>query len=308
MSSCRMRVCCALLLILACSCTSKPYSSEDRAADEQAIRSQEIEFSKAIAAKDLDKLVSIYSNDGALYDERHPILRGKRAIMETWRAAFAQPGATINAEPRTVEIADDGKLSWAHGTFTLTKQTNENPTHAQWEYASIYTKQPDGTWKITADNGNSGLQTNLFGRPLKERSEWAPIAPLIGIACLISLFWFVLGMPVIAIVGAWNSFRKRTLTTGLIVPAVMAAAFLLAAVLLWNLAAAHYWNLPLEDAFAAAGDTIRYGNPVEDTAEDVLVSWVVFSTLAATAAGIVTGISRWVWTRRRVLPQSPRCR
>jgi hypothetical protein len=181
----------------------------------------------------------------------------------------------------------------------LTTLSGSKPASTQWEYAFVYTKQANGEWKITTDSGNSGLQTNLFQRPLKERSKWAPIAPLIGLGCFLSLVWFMVGMPVIAIASGWKLIRSRKVTTGLIVSIVMFAAFLLPVVLLWRQAAALYWNLPLQNAFAAAGDTTRYGNPVEDTAESVLVSWIVFSTFAASAAGAVTGIVQWVWSRRR---------
>ena len=73
----------------------------------------------------------------------------------------------------------------------------------------------------------------------------------------------------------------------------------------WRYIAAHEWNLSLANAFQAAGDTVRYGNPVEDTAEDILVALVTLSTFSAAAAGIITGILRWLWNRyRRLAPIS----
>lgn len=82
----------------------------------------------------------------------------------------------------------------------------------------------------------------------------------------------------------------------------MLLAFLFVSVLLWLQLSGTYWNLPLKHAFIAAGDSERYGNPVEDTAESVLISLMVISAVSGVTAGVVSPIIRWVWTRRRSQP------
>jgi uncharacterized protein (TIGR02246 family) len=296
-----MLMCCVALLTSICGCAKK-FIPSNRAQDEGEIRQLEIEASKAIAAKDLDKLVSLYAEDGALYDDRTPSIRGKKAIRATWQTDFARPSLIMSTEPQTVEIASSGELAWAHGDFAMTINNSlGRPVTEKWQYALIYTKQLDGKWKIMADSANSLLRSHLFPRAPRGTPAQAALAPLIGLACFLSMIWFFFGMPVVALVAAWRFYRSRKLSTGLMVSVAMLIAFFLTALLVWGYFSAHEWNLPLAHAFRAATDTIRYGNPVEDSAEGMLVGLVVLSTFSAAAVGIITGVARWAWTRCRRL-------
>jgi hypothetical protein len=171
----------------------------------------------------------------------------------------------------------------------------------EWEYALVYKKQANGEWKIMADSAHSLLHFHLLNRPPKSRSPYAPLAPLIGLACLASILWFLFGMPVVVLVSGYRSFRSGRLSTSFLVSFVMIIAFCLTAIILWAILTAQEWNLSFLNAFQAAGDTARYGNPVEDTAEDVLVALLVLSTLSAAVSGMITGAARWLWARRRSL-------
>jgi uncharacterized protein (TIGR02246 family) len=287
-----MLVCFAVLFASMCGCGRKS-TPGDRAEDEQKVYELETAASEAIAAKDLGTLISLYADDAHLYDERNPGIRGKEAIREAWQADFARPGLEINTRPRDVEISGSGDLAWAHGALRMTRNDASGGINTdRYEYAQVYTKQRDGKWKIMADNMHFGLRSLLFPRPPEKRSPNAALAPLIGLACFACGIWFLFGMPVVTIVSAWRLCRSRKVTTGFIVSIVMLIAFFVAAGLIWSYSKAHFWNLPFVDALRAAGDTARYGNPVEDTAEDILVMLLVLSTLSAVAAGVITGVAR----------------
>ena len=293
-----MLVCCAVLLASICGC-GKESTPGERAEDEKKVGELETAASEAIAAKDLGILISLYADDAPLYDERNPGIRGKEAIREAWQADFARPGFEMDTRPRDVEISGSGDLAWAHGALRMTRKDASGEIKMdRYEYAQVYTRQQDGKWKIMADNMHFGLRSLLFPKPVEKRSPYAALAPLIGLACFACGIWFLFGMPVVAIVSAWRFRRSRKVTTGLLVSCVMLIAFFAAAGLLWSYTKAHYWNLPFLDALRAAGDTARYGNPVEDTAEDILVMRLVLSTVSAVAGGVITGIARLLWVRR----------
>ena len=288
---------CVGLFGLLCGCT-KAVTPADRAEDEREVRELEMEGSKAIEEKDLDKWIALYADDAALYYESKPTVRGKDAIRETWEADFAREGLSMSTEPRTVEVSNSGDLAWAHGVFKVTiRDTTGKSATDQWEYALVYKKQADGRWKIMADSANSSLHSRLFHWTPESRSPYAPLAPLIGLACFASIIWFLLGMPVVVLVSTWRCYRNRRLTAGFLVSTMMLLAFFVTASLLWKYIAAQEWNLSLQQAFRAAGDTARYGNPVEDTSEDVLVGLIVLSTFSAAVAGIITLAIRWLWIR-----------
>ncbi len=292
---------CVALLSLICAWV-KESAPGNHTEDERKIRELETDAAKAIVTKDLDKLVSLYADDAALYDESNPSIRGKDAIRETWKADFSRPGVVLGVEPRTVEVSSGGDLAWAHGVYKMTtKDAAGKFLTDEWEYALVYKKQTDGEWKIMADSANSLLHFHLLNRPPKRRSPYAPLAPLIGLACLASIIWFLFGMPVVVLISGYRSFRSRRLSASFLVSFVIIIAFFLTAIILWKLLTVQEWNLSLLNAFQAAGDTARYGNPVEDTAEDVLVALLVLSTLSAAASGMISGTARWLWVRRRNL-------
>lgn len=289
---------CVILLMLICGCAKRP-AAGSRAEDERIVSGLEIEASKAIAAKDLDKLVDLYAEDAALYDERQPAIRGKDAIRVAWKSIFARPGLALTLVPRTVEVSDGGDMAWAHGICAIDINDSGGKTVPSVEYALIYTRQPDGNWKIMADSANSMLRYRLSPKPPESPPSNGVPAALVGLACFFSLLWFLFVMPILALVCGWKSFRSGKLSAGFLVSAVMLVVFFLAAAFLWWHFSAQYWNLSLASIFHAARDTARYGNPVEDTAEDLLVALLVLSTISAVAAGAVTGIARWAWRRRR---------
>lgn len=127
------------------------------------------------------------------------------------------------------------------------------------------------------------------------------MAGLIGMACLLSGLWFLIGMPVVVAIYAYQCGRNRRLTTGLLVAAVMLMVFYVSATLLWREFAAHYWHQSFLTALDASGNAAKYGHPVEHTAEVLLVWLLIVSTLSAVAAGAVTGVVRHVWIRHRRL-------
>jgi ketosteroid isomerase-like protein len=279
-------------------CHIKEITPEERAEDERTVDGLQNRFSQAFAARDLGALISLYADNGALYYEDHPLIRGKNAIRDTWKNDFDRQDVIMSTLPGKVEISDAGDLAWAHGTFRIRAAVPGGFPPDEWRYALIYKKLPEG-WKIWADNTHAGLGNHLSHKTPKGRSPWAPLAPLIGLGCALSTLWFAFGMPIVTIVYGWKAFRSRSWSTGFIVSASMLLAFLLVSVLLWLQLSGTYWNLPLKHAFIAAGDTERYGNPVEDTAESVLISWMVIAAVSGIAAGVVGSIIRWVWTRCR---------
>lgn len=292
---------CVALLSLICAC-AKESAPGNHAEDERKVRDLETDMAKAIAAKDPRKLVSLYADDAALYDESSPSIRGKHAIREAWKADLSRPGVAMSIEPGTVEVSSGGDLAWAHGVYKMTTHDAAGKFLTdEWEYALVYKKQTDGEWKIMADSANSLLRFHLLNRPPKGRSPYAPLAPLVGLACLASIIWFLFGMPVVVLISGYRSFQSRRLSAAFLVSFVMIIAFFVTAIILWELLTAQQWNLSLLNAFQAAGDTARYGNPVEDTAEDVLVALLALSTLSAAASGMIAGTARWLWVRRRKL-------
>ncbi len=125
------------------------------------------------------------------------------------------------------------------------------------------------------------------------------MAPLIGMACLLSGLWFLIGMPVVLVFYADEFRRTRRLSAGLLIAVVMLTVFYVSAALLWREFTAHYWHLSFLTALDASVNAARYGHEVEHTAEVLLVWLLIVSTSSAVVAGAVTGVVRHVWIKHR---------
>jgi uncharacterized protein (TIGR02246 family) len=150
-------VSCVALLALTWGC-AKQTIPDTREADERAVRECEIEASKALAAKDLESLISFFADDASGFYPNTPILTGKDALRQMWKMILATPGLSMSFQIVKVEVSRSGDLAWGHGTYARTmNDATGKPVTDKGKYVVVYRKQPDGKWKVVADIGNSDL-------------------------------------------------------------------------------------------------------------------------------------------------------
>lgn len=141
----RMMLQLALCISFMSGCQIKKITPEERAEDERIVNGLQSRFSQAFAARDLNALVSLYADNGALYYEDHPLIRGQNAIRDTWKHDFdKQDFIIMSILEGKVEISDTGDLAWAHGTFRIRSAVPGEFPQDQWRYTLIYKKLPEG--------------------------------------------------------------------------------------------------------------------------------------------------------------------
>jgi len=113
------------------------------------------------------------------------------------------------------------------------------------------------------------------------------MAPLIGLLALVCGLWFLLGMPAVAAAFAWEHRRNGGKRRGLLVAVVMLVVFHVSAILIWRMGTAD-WNLSFPATLEASVNSEKYGHPVEHRAEVMVVWLLLYSALAAAAAGAIT--------------------
>ena|SRR6478672_3705420 len=131
--------------------------STDTRADENAIRQADIEMAKAAAAKDVEKVVSFYADDGTAYPPNAPMAAGKPAITVLWTGMVNLPGFMISWVPSRVETAKSGDIGWSTGTYNLSTTVSGAAGSDHGKYLVVWKKQQDGNWKAVADIFNSDL-------------------------------------------------------------------------------------------------------------------------------------------------------
>jgi ketosteroid isomerase-like protein len=128
------------LSVFATSCTQQ--SADTRAVNEAAIRDADVTWSKAAAAKQVDKIVSYYTDKASSFVDGGPTAAGKDAIRGQWEELFMM-GYSINWQPTNVEVAQSGDLGYSQGTYE--EKTTQGSSN-QGKYVVIWKKQADGAW------------------------------------------------------------------------------------------------------------------------------------------------------------------
>ena len=147
----------------------------DPRAEENTIRQADINWAKAAASKDVEKIVSYYADDGSIYPPNAPAAAGKPAITVAWTGMVNLPGFMVSWVPSRVEVAKSGELGWSAGTYTLTTSMSGTAANDHGKYVAIWKKQQDGNWKVVADIFNSDMP--VAGQPSPQQSQSLTPAP-----------------------------------------------------------------------------------------------------------------------------------
>ena len=147
-----------LLLLLALSTACRTAATRDTgAADETVLIKLDAEWSKAVAAKDVEKTMSYYADDALMMPPNIPTLTGKESIRTLWKSLLEAPGFAGAWTATKVDVS--GNLSYVTGTYEITETDDTGkPMTDKGKYVEVWKKQPDGSWKSVAHMFSSDLQ------------------------------------------------------------------------------------------------------------------------------------------------------
>lgn len=141
------------LLVLAAACTQQP--PDTRAADADAIRAQDAQWSKTAGTGDVDATVAFYSDDASVLPPNAPLATDKAAIHALWVALVA-PTVSTSWTTTKVDVARSGDIGYVVGTYDVKPKDPNNAAAADHgKYVEIWKKQADGNWKCAVDIFNS---------------------------------------------------------------------------------------------------------------------------------------------------------
>src|ERR1700730_16908905 len=107
------------VLLFGCAQAPPPAPPDTRAADEKAIRDMETAWVKEFAAKDMDKIVAHYADDGTVLLSNAPTMVGKDAIRAGMKDAIADPKFSLDLKTVKVDVSKDD-LAYSQGTYSVT--------------------------------------------------------------------------------------------------------------------------------------------------------------------------------------------
>jgi ketosteroid isomerase-like protein len=109
----------------------------------------------ASAGKDVDKIVSFWSDDAVLIFPGQPVLEGKPAIRAYVEASLKTPGFKIHWVSEKPAFSPDGQLAYMRGTDELTSPgPNGTTITLHLRGISVWRRDADRQWRCVVDISN----------------------------------------------------------------------------------------------------------------------------------------------------------
>jgi ketosteroid isomerase-like protein len=121
----------------------------------RSVRDQVMEaergFADAMARRDLAAFSSHLAAEAVFFSSPDGlrVLRGKSAIVDSWKRFFEGPKAPFSWAPETAEVLESGSLAMTTGPV---KDENGRATG---RFSSVWRLEPDGRWRVIFDRGCS---------------------------------------------------------------------------------------------------------------------------------------------------------
>jgi ketosteroid isomerase-like protein len=111
----------------------------------------------ASEGKDVERILSFWSDDARVIPTGAPVIEGKAAIREFVTASLSMPGFSIGWEPGEVVVAPSGDMGYATGRNHLTMPDSTGNLWTQTgRYVTVWRRETDGAWRCTIDIWNAG--------------------------------------------------------------------------------------------------------------------------------------------------------
>ena len=140
-------------LSAAASCAKPAF---DQAAETQKLLKRDAEWSTvAYAGKDVDKILSYWTDDAVVIPPELPMSEGKAAIRNFVTASLEIPGFKIRWTSKEVTFSPDGKLAYLRSiNETTVTGPNGTPVILPGRAMTIWRIDPDGQWRCVVDIWN----------------------------------------------------------------------------------------------------------------------------------------------------------
>jgi ketosteroid isomerase-like protein len=142
-----------VFLLLLAGCSQRSF---DPAGEQAKLLRRDAEWADlASAGKDVEKIVSYWSDDAVLIFPGQPVLEGKAAIRAYVAESLNTPGFKIHWMSEKPVFSPDGKLAYMRGKDELTVPgPNGAPVTVHLRGISIWRLDADGQWRCVVDISN----------------------------------------------------------------------------------------------------------------------------------------------------------
>ncbi len=107
-------------------------------------------------SKDVEKIISYWSDDAVVLSPGQPLVRGKDALRKMVQDSKNIPGFSITWKSSDVHFSPDGKMAYLYGENLVSMNDSTGKTlNMPGRGYTIWRKEPDGNWKCVVDIWNN---------------------------------------------------------------------------------------------------------------------------------------------------------
>jgi ketosteroid isomerase-like protein len=124
------------------------------AANRDALLAADRAFDAATAEKNMDGFSSFLADNVSTLRADQPVLRGKGAMQQEWKALLENKSISLRWQPISAEISKSGDLGYTVGSYTITRTDEKGSAIVgTGKYLTVWRLQKDGSWKVEFDTG-----------------------------------------------------------------------------------------------------------------------------------------------------------
>jgi len=140
-------------VLIFCSCGAPRF---DPAAEGKRLLQRDAEWAAAASAgKDVEKIVSYWTDDAVVIAPGQPVAEGKAAIRAFVEASLKAPGFGIQWKSEQVGFSPDGKLATMRSTNEMTMTGPDGtPMTLKGRAVTVWRLESDGQWRCAIDIWN----------------------------------------------------------------------------------------------------------------------------------------------------------
>jgi len=122
-------------------------------ADIDAIQKLSDQWTTAIIARDVDKILDCYAEDAVQMQAKSPIISGKKEIKAWYETWINDTTMTYSATMKIIDMSKSRDIGYERGVYCMSFKTQSGKLDKFGKYLTVW-KKIEGRWKAVADIGN----------------------------------------------------------------------------------------------------------------------------------------------------------
>jgi ketosteroid isomerase-like protein len=146
-----------VLSLMALSAGAAPATAKvDVAAERAALFRADKAWSEAAVARDVEKVLSYWTDDATVYPPGQPPVAGKEALRRYVTKGLAIPGFSIRWEATAFEVSAAGDMAYGIGSNVVTMNDAQGKVMTErGRSVTVWRKGADGRWRCVTDIWNA---------------------------------------------------------------------------------------------------------------------------------------------------------